>query len=190
LKDNKAFDLGSVEPKDQKQPSPITQFTDNYCRVCADFGVSCSCTSNSEHRDLCLEIQMVQAWQALPSLIEKLCKVLDRPVPVSPPAAANLPEAPQSEKVQRSTHPTEGHREGDIVWIWIEKDGGERYEKALEKDNQRSNDYFAVRRQILEAEDAGKKGAVIGGKWYWLSKQRDWIGRKPAKTFATGGRRY
>ena len=30
--------------------------------------------------------------------------------------------------------------------------GGERYEKALQKDNERSNDYFAIRRQILEAE--------------------------------------
>jgi hypothetical protein len=59
--------------------------------------------------------------------------------------------------------------------------------KALEKDNERSNDYFAMLRSIVEAEDAGKKGVVIAGKWYWLSN-RDYIGRKPAKTFDKGGR--
>jgi len=92
--------------------------------------------------------------------------------------------------VQRSTRPTEGHREGDIVWIWDENQQHERYEKALQKDNERSNGYFEMRRLVIEAEDAGKKGCVIEGKWCWLSKQRDYIGRKPAKTFARGARRF
>ena len=104
----------------------------------------------------------------------------------SPPAAV----APPSQKVERNTHPTEGHREGDVVWIYAENQKGERYEKALEKDNQCSNDYFELRGQIVERINAGKKGLELNGKWLWLSDRDDYIGRKVAKEFPKGGRRY
>jgi hypothetical protein len=167
-----------------KQPSPISIFSSSFCGVCEDFGVSCSCQFNSERRALCLKILTIQTWQTLNGNLEKLGKhAISQLVQASPPAVATLP----SQKVERSTRPTEGHKEGDIVWIYAENHGGERYEQALEKDNGRSNDYFAMRRSIVEAEQAGKKGIVLGGKWCWLSNQRDYIGRKPAKTFPKGG---
>src|SRR5665647_1149698 len=178
-----------------KQPSPISIFSSSFCGVCEDYGVSCSCQSNSERRNLCLKILTIQTWQTINVNLEQLWKVgFSQPVQAassnhvdarSPPAAQPI------QKVERNTRPTEGHREGDVVWIYAENRGGERYEQALEKDNERSNDYFAIRRSIIDAEDAGKKGIVLQGKWCWLSQERDYIGRKPAKTFAKGGgRRY
>jgi hypothetical protein len=118
--------------------------------------------------------------------LEKLCRVIgSQPTPTASPAPAASP----SEKVEWSTRPTEGHKEGDVVWIYAENQGGERYEKALEKNNARSNGYFDIRGKIQAAEKAGKKGVVIDGKWCWLSKQSDYIGRKPAKEFPKGGGR-
>jgi hypothetical protein len=169
-----------------KQPSPISIFSSSFCGVCEDFGVSCSCQSNSERRNLCLKILTIQTWQTLNGNLEKLGKhAVSQLVQASVPASV----APPSQKVERSTRPIEGHKEGDVVWIYAENQGGERYEKALEKDNGRSNDYFAMRRSIVDAEQAGKKGIVLQGKWCWLSQERDYIGRKPAKTFAKGGGR-
>jgi len=181
-----------------KQPSPITIFSATYCGVCEDYGASCSCQSNSERRNLCLKILNIQTWQTLNVTLERLCKLplmkASEPVQAasSNHADARSPPAVQLvQKVERNTRPTEGHREGDVVWIYAENRGGERYEQALEKDNERSNDYFAIRRSIIDAEQAGKKGIVLQGKWCWLSQERDYIGRKPAKTFAKGGgRRY
>lgn len=167
-----------------KQPSPITLFSSSFCGVCEDFGVSCSCQSNSERRNLCLKILTIQTWQTLNVNLEKLGKhAVSQSIQASVPAVAASP----IQKVERNTRPTEGHKEGDVVWIYDENQKGERYEKALEKDNQRSNDYFAMRRSIVEAEQAGKKGVVLQGKWCWLSNQHDYIGRKPAKEFPKGG---
>ncbi len=172
-------------PDPPKQPSPVTIFYQKYCSVCVDFGVSCSCKSDSTYRELCLEVMRIQMLQQLNGNLEKLCKVaVSQPVQASAPAVVAPPKV---EKVERSTRPTEGHKEGDVVWIYAENQGGERYEKALEKDNGQSNDYFVMRRSIVEAEQAGKKGVVLEGKWCWLSNQRDYIGRKPAKMFPKGG---
>lgn len=170
-----------------KQPSPISIFSSSFCGICEDFGVSCSCQSKSERRNLCLKILTIQTWQTLNVSLEKLGKhAVSQPVPASAPA----PAAPSSQKVERSTRPIEGHKEGDVKWIYAENQGGERYEKAFEKDNGRSNDYFAMRGQIVEWVNAGKKGLELGGKWLWLSERGDYIGRKVAKQFAKGGRRY
>jgi hypothetical protein len=180
--------------EEPKQPSPITIFSATYCGVCEDFGTSCSCQANSERRSLCVKILAIQTWQTINVNLEKLCKVaFSQPVQAasSNHADARSPPAAQPpQKVERSTRPTEGHREGDVVWIYAENQKGERYEKALEKDNQRSNDYFELRGQIVERINAGKKGLELAGKWLWLSDRDDYIGRKAAKQFAKGGRRY
>jgi hypothetical protein len=175
-----------VEVKQEvpKQPSPVMVFADNYCSVCIDFGVKCSCVSNSEYRTLCLKVLKIQLLQQLNANLEKLGK---HPLPlVKVSESAKLPEAP---KVERSTRPTEGHQEGDIIWIYAENQKGERYEKALENDNQRSNGYFALKDQIIERVNAGKKGLELGGEWLWLSDRDDYIGRKVAKQFPKGARR-
>ena len=101
-----------------KQPSPISIFSSSFCGVCEDYGVSCSCQSNSECRNLCLKILTIQTWQTINVNLEKLWKVgFSQIVQAassnhvdarSPPAAV----APPSQKVERNTHPTEGHREG------------------------------------------------------------------------------
>jgi hypothetical protein len=177
-----------------KQPSPISIFSSSFCGVCEDYGVSCSCQSNSERRSLCLKILAIQTWQTINVNLEKLWKVgFSEPVQVasSNHGDARSPPATQPvQKVERNTRPTEGHREGDVVWIYAENQKGERYEKALEKDNQRSNDYFELRGQIVERINAGKKGLELNGKWLWLSDRDDYIGRKVAKEFPKGGKRY
>lgn len=83
-----------------------------------------------------------------------------------------------STPVQRSTRPTQGHEEGGIVWINTRNQKDEPYEKALEKDNQKSDAYFNLKAEIQEAVDAGKCGKVISGKWHWISRDGEWIGRK------------
>jgi hypothetical protein len=177
--------------KAPKQPSPITQFIGNFCSVCED---SPKCDIPKEggrfYRVMCLQILDLQQVQLLNSNLEKLRKItVSQPIQVSIPVPAATAVAPPIQKVERNTRSTEGHKEGDVIWIYAENQGGKRYEKALEKDNEHSNDYFAMRRSIVEAEQAGKKGIVLQRKWCWLSNQRDYIGRKPAKTFTKGGGR-
>ena len=174
-----------------KQPSPLTFFSKNHCENCEDLGDKCNTTTTSgrEYRAQCLDTLKIDSLEFIARSLEKMSQKV--PEKASSGPVSSSPPATQSEKVERSTRPTEGHREGDIVWIWAENQGGERYEKALEKDNQRSNDFFAMRNMIVDAEKAGKKGLVLEGKWCWVSKQRDYIGRKPAKEFpnSRGGRR-
>jgi hypothetical protein len=179
-----------------KQPSPITLFANDFCSLCEDAS-KCDISSQEGkfHRAMCLQLLDLQQVTALNVNLGKLCRVVgSQPVQAASSNhvdARSPPAAQPVQKVERNTRPTEGHREGDVVWIYAENRGGERYEQALEKDNERSNDYFAIRRSIIDAEQAGKKGIVLQGKWCWLSQERDYIGRKPAKTFAKGGgRRY
>lgn len=170
-----------------KQPSPISLFTRDFCSVCED-NQKCdiSVEGGRFHRAMCLQLLDLQYMQTLNANLEKLCKVpVSQHVQAVSPAAA----APPIQKVERNTRPTEGHKEGDVVWIYAENQKGERYEKALEKDNQRSNDYFELRGQIDERIKAGKKGLERAGKWLWLSDRDDFIGRKVAKEFPKGGRR-
>ena len=168
-----------------KQPSPITQFTGNFCLYCED---NSKCDISVEggrfHRAMCLQLLDLQQMQELNVNLGKLCRVIGcQPVQAASPAAAPVPPV---QKVERNTRPTEGHKEGDVVWIYAENQQGERYEKALDKDNARSNGYYDIRGKIQVAEKAGKKGVVIDGKWCWLSKQGDYLGRKIAKEFPTG----
>jgi hypothetical protein len=183
-----------VPPAVPKQPSPITIFARDFCSVCED-SQQCdvSTPEGKFHRAMCLQLLDLQQVTALNVNLGKLCRVIGSQ-PVQDASSNHVdarspPAAQPVQKVERNTRPTEGHREGDVVWIYAENRSGERYEQALEKDNERSNDYFAIRRSIIDAEQAGKKGIVLQGKWCWLSQERDYIGRKPAKTFAKGGGR-
>ena len=177
-----------------KQPSPITLFAADFCSLCED---SPKCDVSTQegkfHRAMCLQLLDLQQITALNVNLAKLCRVIgSQPAQaasstVAAPVQAS-PAAQPVQKVERNTRP-EGHREGDVVWIWAENQKGERYEKALEKDNQRSNDYFELRSQIVERINAGKKGLELNGKWLWLSDRDDYIGRKAAKEFPKGDRR-
>jgi hypothetical protein len=145
--------------EEPKQPSPISIFSATYCGVCEDFGVSCICQSNSERRALCLKILTIQTWQTLNGNLEKLCKAaVSQPVQAVSPAVV----APPSQKVERSTRPTEGHKEGDVVWIYAENQKGERYEKALEKD-------MPGQIRILSCAVRLLSGLMLGRKvWSWV----------------------
>ena len=177
-----------------KQPSPITLFAADFCSLCED-NPKCDVSTQEGkfHRAMCLQLLDLQQVTALNVNMAKLCRVIgSQPAQAASPAAPAPPavaDPPKVEKVERNTRPTEGHREGDVVWIYAENQQGERYEKALDKDNARSNGYYDIRGKIQAAEKAGKKGVVIDGKWCWLSKQGDFIGRKVAKEFPTGGSR-
>ncbi len=182
-----------------KQLSPVTLFTCNFCSLCEDNCAKCDVAMEAGrfHRALCLQLLDLEQMQTLNANLEKLGKVpvslsAQATFPAVPAPAAPVQAPPAAQPVQmveRNTRPTEGHREGDVVWIDAENQQGERYEKALDKDNAQSNEYYDIRGKIQAAEKAGKKGVVIDGKWCWLSKQGDYIGRKTAKEFPTGGRR-
>jgi hypothetical protein len=177
-----------------KQPSPITLFAGDFCSLCEDASKCDVSTQEGKfHRAMCLQLLDLQQITALNVNLGKLCRVIgSQPVQAASSNHADArspPAAPLVQKVERNTRPTEGHKEGDVVWIYAENQQGERYEKALDKDNARSNGYYDIRGKIQAAEKAGKKGVVIDGKWCWLSKQGDYLGRKIAKEFPTGGSR-
>jgi hypothetical protein len=170
-----------------KQPSPISLFTRDFCSVCED-NQKCdvSVEGGRFHRAMCLQLLDLEQMRMLNVNLEKLGKhAVSQPVQAASPA----PAAPQIQKVERNTRPAEGHQEGGIVWIYAENQKGERYEKALEKDNARSDPYFDLRDQIVERVNAGKKGLELAGKWLWLSDRDDYIGKKVAKQFPKGVRR-
>jgi hypothetical protein len=183
-----------------KQASPIQMLKARFCELCQDNG------TDKCNFELCLRILGVFEVQSQTDVLEKINRSIDnvqrqlsqiplvsQPVQdVSPAVAAPVqasPAAQPSQKVERNTRPTEGHKEGDVVWIYAENRAGERYEQALEKDNRRSNDYFELRGQIVERVNDGKKGLELNGKWLWLSDRDDYIGRKAAKEFPKGARR-
>jgi hypothetical protein len=167
-----------------KQASPLQMLKARFCELCEDNG------TDKCNFELCLRILTLFEAQSQTDVLEKINRSLDNvqrqisQIPVaSQPAHAADPAgaAPPIQNVERSTRPAEGHREGDVVWIWAENQKGERYEKALETDNARSDAYFELR---------GKKGLELGGKWLWLSDRDDYyIGRKAAKQFPKGDRR-
>jgi hypothetical protein len=185
-----------------KQPSPMQILKARFCELCQDNA------TDKCNFELCLRILGVFEVQSQTDVLEKINRSLDnvqrqlsqipsvsqhvQAVSPAPAVAASVqasPAAQPSQKVERNTRPTEGHKEGDVVWIYAENRAGERYEKALEKDNRRSNDYFELRGQIVERVNDGKKGLELNGKWLWLSDRDDYIGRKAAKEFPKGGRR-
>jgi len=172
-----------------KQHSPLTQFNQNNCEVCEDYGDGCNSTTESgrSHQALCHEALMLQSWQEIAVELQGLRKELnklnvpERSLRGPSNGASAVSQQSSTEKVQRSTRPTEGHREGDVVWVNDVNQKGEPIEKAFEKDNKRSDGYADLFAKIQRAEQAGKKGFAEAGKWYWLSQHGDYIGRKKAK---------
>ncbi len=73
--------------------------------------------------------------------------------------------------------------DNEIVWIKAWNQNNEVYEKALEKDQKNSTAYVTLVNNLLEKRDEGKKGMVLGDKWYFLSSDGDFVGRKPKKEF-------
>ena len=141
------------KPEIIKQPSPITIFSATYCGVCEDFGVSCSCQSNSERRSLCLKILAIQTWQTINVNLEKLCKhVVSQPVQAASSNhadARSTPAAARSRRVRRLSaiqdlQRDKGKAMSSGFMRRIRKANAMR--RRLQKDNERSNDYFEIAR--------------------------------------------
>lgn len=155
-----------------KQPSPITWFGSTFCAVCEDSGKCDLSTVEGKFRFAsCLQVLDLQQKQQLNVWLGKL---------------ANRPAYSRSSPPQKPL-PVERHVDGGISWLWDENRNHERYEKALESENAASQAYLALKQRLVDATTAGKKGVVDGGKWCFLSTQKDWVGRKPAKDFSNGG---
>ena len=181
-----------------KQPSPLTIHQDKYCSSCSDQATCNPRTpAGRERLRLCFGIMELQYFDFFAEGLLKLNQNLEASNKVFSqilveqqrrPAQSQTTQQsqPQSTPVQRNTRPTQGHMEGGITWIWDENRSNERYEKALEKDNQRSEAFFALRSRILAKVNAGKKGLEENGKWHWISEREDFIGRKPAKQCTRG----
>ena len=77
--------------------------------------------------------------------------------------------------------------DGGISWLWDLNRSQEKYEKALESENRNSQTYTALKKMLVDATTAGKKGLLLEGKWCFLSTEKDWVGRKPGKDFSSNG---
>ena len=84
--------------------------------------------------------------------------------------------------------PLERHTSGNIIWLYDTNRVGEPYEKALAEENRESPQYHALERMLTDALTAGKKGLLQDGKWYFLSSDKNWIGRKKAIDFNGGAK--
>ncbi len=176
----------SPQPKPQQQrqhvllPSPISIFAAEKCRDCESkpicmgddkekgMALIFTCLRIVEYYGLKMELDTVRRQN---KTFQKLLDQLNQPE-----------EKPQ--QPQRNTHPTQGTMDDGIVWIKSLNSAGETYEKALEKDNEHSTAYQSLVTRLLQKLREGKKGLEDGGKWYFLSTQCDWIGRKPKKDFS------
>ncbi len=164
-----------------KMPSPPTLFVAQNCNNCEALEV---CRNDNSAQTRCLEVQKISLQKEILSdfrvLHQDLLKIAEalktsQPVSTAPPAIV---------PVQRSTRPTSGIQENEIVWIKAWNQSDELYEKALEKDNENSAAYATLVNRLLEKRDEGKKGMIQGDKWYFLSSDGDFVGRKPKKEFS------
>ena len=143
--------VDKVEKVEQvpKQPSPITQFSNNFCSVCEDSGDRCNSrtASGMAYRSLCLETLRVQTLQALSAGLEKL---------------ASRPVYKGAGKPQQTR---ELHVDGGVKWCWNQS---RTYEQAWQEDNKDSKEYADLKAKLVAAKDAGKKGVFIGDFWVFL----------------------
>lgn len=177
-----------------KQPSPLMIHQRKYCESCSDQATCNPRTAAGRERfNVCFRVMELQYFDFIAERLHKIAGLLEAAPKVQAPLAAPLqqsssvakPSTPTSSApVQRNTRPTEGHMENGITWIkaFRASDNAE-YEKALDKDNTRSEAYERLRERINAKVDAGKKGLEEGGKWHFIDYNGD-ICRKPAKQFA------
>lgn len=119
--------------------------------------------------------QLAELNTNLTELIAVVQKIADRPIS----RGDNQP--------LKKELPVERHVDGNIIWLYDTNRVGEQYEKALAVENRDSPEYKALERMLFDAVSAGKKGLLQDGKWYFISTQKDWVGRKLAKDFSKGG---
>ena len=203
--------VASAAGQQIKQQCPLTLFQERNCSSCSDQATCNPRTSVGRQRlAICFKVMELHYFDFIAERLLKLCQIQEdngkillqiqpqgKPSTLSsnaqPSSQAKLPESspqPTPVAVQRNMRPIEGHQEGGIIWVFDENKKGERYEKAFEKDNLQSTPYFGLRDRIIEVVNQGKKGLVDNGKWLWLSERGDYIGRKAARQFPRGGRRY
>ena len=119
--------------------------------------------------------QLAEANAKLVELIAVVQKIAERPIN----RGDNQP--------LKKELPVERHVDGGIIWLYDTNRIGEPYEKALAEENRESSQYQALARMLADALTAGKKGLLQGDKWYFLSTDQNWIGRKKARDFSIGG---
>ncbi len=150
-----------------KQPSPVQIFIRDNCSSCADAS-KCDIQTDAGRFQFaaCLQLLEMQKQGAIVSALQKLA---DRPI------------------YSRSTSPhRERHVDGGITWFWNE---AKTYEKALDVENKDSQDFAALKKMLVDAASAGKKGLVVDAFWCFLdSFKKDGVLRKKAQVFPrTGG---
>ena len=161
-----------------KETSPVQVFLDKWCSSCSDYGTCTPKTKAGQERmHLCLKIVHTEILRVIADNTMTISKML---LQQKVDQATQQPKQPQQETVQRSTRPVEGHKDqgSDITWINALSQAGDVYEKALEKDNQRSDGYAILESELIQAGNEGKKGLPVGDKWLWLSSDASYIGRK------------
>ena len=102
-------------------------------------------------------------------------------------AVQKIAYRPSYHPAPKKEPPLERHTSGNIIWLYDTNRVGEQYEKALAEENRESPQYQALEQMLTDALTAGKKGLLQDGKWYFLSTDQNWIGRKKARDFTNGG---
>lgn len=149
-----------------KQPSPVQIFIRDNCSSCADAS-KCDIQTDAGRFQFaaCLQLLEMQQRGAIVSALQKLA---DRAI-----------------YSRSSSQHRERHVDGGITWFWNE---AKTYEKALDVENKDSQDFASLKKMLVDAASAGKKGLVVDGYWCFLdSFKKDGVLRKKAQVFPRAG---
>lgn len=146
-----------------KQHSPISIFQKDQCSKCADPCGPVGSPDANFRIAWCMQASDLTAQWAKVTEIKELRAELAKFMSVfSMPPGAKL--TPAAAPIQ-----------DEISWVWDKNENNEVIQKAFEKDNLQSKNYAKIRQLTAEAQKTGRKGALLCGKWYSLSKDGDYI---------------
>ncbi len=171
-----------------KQQSPLAIHQSKYCSSCTDHATCNPRTPGGRERlNLCFKVMELQYLDFIAERLHKitlsqeandklLTQILSRPVQTQFGVAASPQQTSPVSKsvtVPRDTRPLHGHVDMGIVWTYEVGSRG-NYEKAVEKDNNTSDEYFQLHEWVADAEKPFKDGY-----FYWVFTQGpSAIGRK------------
>jgi len=163
-----------------KQPSPVAQFTAEYCMLCENTE-KCDITTpeGKWHRAYCLQIQDLKEQQRISSALTEQNRQLSEQNRIQAALNANLEKLANRPawKGGGKPQPKETRVEGGIRWFWT--NDKQEWEKASDGNNQASKEYTELKTKVEAAVKADKKGTEIDGFWVMPDGfQKDGIIRK------------
>ncbi len=177
----------SVQKSDsQSQPKQLSPLATFKAKVCVDCSDAVSCTV--ENMRMCFFVLEMEAFADISRLLTDLPLALsDMSVQFNKMSGSlqKLVDNQTFRTSQKRELPKERHVDGGVTWFWNE---AKTYEKALDVENKDSQDFASLKRMLVDASSAGKKGLVVDGYWCFLdSFKKDGILRKKDEVFPKAG---